>query len=58
MINKQYILSVYTIDIVFYFLKQNVYINAIFIIPNNSFEMNTVNIGAELLIVSVKLTAT
>jgi hypothetical protein len=40
------------------FLKNNMYINIIFIIPNNSFEINTVNIGAELLIVSVKLTAT
>lgn len=26
--------------------------------PNNIFEINTVNMGAELLIVSVKLTAT
>lgn len=27
-------------------------------LPNNNFEMNTVKIGAELLTVSVKLTAT
>jgi len=34
------------------------YINTTFTLPNNNFEINTVNIGAELLIVSVKLTAT
>jgi len=32
--------------------------NKYIVLPNNNFDMNTVNIGAELLTVSVKLTAT